>query len=69
MTQNRVLALALAGRKDHALASLEAVMKEPIPVSAGDLRWSPYWDKLRDDPRFKKLLADAEAAKIAEQRK
>ncbi|HEX3122758.1 MAG TPA: hypothetical protein VHQ21_05605, partial [Rhodanobacteraceae bacterium] len=58
----RVVAQALAGRKDRALASLDAEMEQPIPVAAGDLRWSPYWDKLRDDPRFQKILADAEAA-------
>jgi tetratricopeptide (TPR) repeat protein len=64
MRYNRVIAQALAGRKDHALASLEAEMKQPIPVAAGDLRWSPYWDKVRDGPRFQKVLADAEAAQI-----
>ncbi|HSE12267.1 MAG TPA: tetratricopeptide repeat protein [Rudaea sp.] len=66
MMQNRVFALALAGRKDRALALLEAEMKKPLPFSAGDLRWSPYWDKLRDDPRFKKLLVDAEAAQTTQ---
>jgi len=41
-------------------------MKQPIPIYAGDLHWSPYWDKLRDDPRFQKVLADAEAAQITQ---
>ena len=62
MRLNRVVALALTARKDRALTALEEVMKQPIPVYAGDLHWSPYWDKLRDDPRFQKILADAEAA-------
>jgi len=64
MRYNRVIAQALAGRKEHALASLEEEMKQPIPVAAGDLRWSPYWDKVRNDTRFQKLLADAEAAQV-----
>ena len=69
MTQNRVIALALAGRNERALALLEAEMKKPIPFYAGDLRWSPDWDKLRDDPRFQKLLADAESAQVTVQTK
>jgi len=69
MTQNRVIALALAGRNGRALALLEAEMKKPIPFYAGDLRWSPDWDKLRDDPRFQKLLADAESAQVTVQTK
>ena len=65
MRLNRVATLALTGRKDQALTALEEEMKQPIPVGAGDLRWSPYWDKVRDDPRFQKILADAEAAQVA----
>ena len=60
----RAIAQALAGRRDHALASIEALMTSPVPVSTGDLRWWPYWDNLRDDPRFHKLLADAEATQM-----
>jgi TolB-like protein/tetratricopeptide (TPR) repeat protein len=56
----RASAQALAGRKDNALTSLEALMTSPVAVPIGDLRWSPDWDTLRDDPRFGKLRADAE---------
>jgi TolB-like protein/Flp pilus assembly protein TadD len=63
LRQARANAQALAGRKDHALTSLEAEVKSPIPFTVGDLRWSPNWDSLRDEPRFRQLLADGEAAR------
>jgi len=62
MLQVRVVTQALIGRKDHALASLDALMKTPIPVSTGDLRWSPFLDNLRNEPRFREWLAISEAA-------
>ena len=58
----RASALALAGRKEHALAALDALMKSAVPVPTGDLRWSPNWDILRNEPRFRELLATSEAA-------
>jgi len=57
----RAAVQALAGQKDRALTSLEAEAKTTIPISVGDLRWSPNWDSLRDEPRFRQLLADSEA--------
>jgi hypothetical protein len=42
-------------------------MKTPVPFPVGNLRWAPEWDDLRDEPRFQKLLADAQAAQAARQ--
>ena len=63
LRQTRANALALAGRKQQALAALEAEVKSAIPITVGDLLWSPNWDNLRDEPRFRQLLADGEAAR------
>jgi hypothetical protein len=31
----------------------------PCPISYGQLRLHPWWDPLRDDPRFEQLVAAA----------
>ena len=57
---------AWAGEKDLALAQLEIVARTPCYLSYGQLRLQPYWDPLRGDPRFEKIvasLAPKEAAK------
>jgi TolB-like protein/Flp pilus assembly protein TadD len=59
LLQSRAKAQALGGRTAHAR---EVEVKTPIPITVGDLRWSPNWDSLRDEPRFRQLLADGEAA-------
>jgi tetratricopeptide (TPR) repeat protein len=54
-------ALALSDRRDAAFAVLHELVANPVGESAADLRLSPFWDKLRDDPRFAALLAQAQA--------
>ncbi len=49
---------AWAGEKDLALAQLETVTRIPCFLSYGQLRLQPYWDPLRGDPRFEKIVAD-----------
>jgi hypothetical protein len=41
---------------------IEALAREPIVLDLGDLRYSPSWDNLRNDSRFKKLIDHAETA-------
>ena len=48
---------AWAGEKDLALEQLEEVVQLPGPISYGQLRLHPWWDPLRDDPRFEKIVA------------
>ena len=48
---------AWTGEKDLACEQLEAVTKLPASASYGYLRLHPYWDPLRGDPRFEKIVA------------
>jgi tetratricopeptide (TPR) repeat protein len=57
--RNLAITYAWAGEKDLAIKQLEEVVGIPSPVSYGQLRLHPWWDALRDDPRFEKLVAEA----------
>ena len=58
---------ALCGRKEEALATLRQIAREPVSfIRLAHLRAAPEWNSLRDDPRFQKLVADAEAAMNAQ---
>lgn len=48
---------AWIGEKDLACEQLEAATKLPASASYGQLRLHPYWDPLRGDPRFEKIVA------------
>ena len=48
---------AWTGEKDLALKQLDLVAKTPSDLSYGRLRLHPYWDPLRGDPRFEKIVA------------
>ena len=47
---------AWTGEKDAALDQLAIAATLPCDVSFGQLSLHPYWDSLRDDPRFKNIL-------------
>ena len=47
---------AWTGEKDLALEQLSIVASIPSHVSYGYLRLHPYWDPLRGDPRFEKIV-------------
>jgi TolB-like protein/class 3 adenylate cyclase/Flp pilus assembly protein TadD len=51
------LIYAWTGEKDRALKRLEEAAKLPGFLSYGQLRLQPYWDSLRGDPRFEKIVA------------
>jgi TolB-like protein/Tfp pilus assembly protein PilF len=57
--RNLAITYAWAGEKELALNQLKDVVGIPSPVSYGQLRLHPWWDQLRDDPRFEKLVAEA----------
>jgi serine/threonine-protein kinase len=46
-----------ANEKDRALERLDEAAKLPSNLSYGELRLHPYWDSLRGDPRFDKIVA------------
>ncbi len=51
---------AWAGDKELALQQLEAGLRAPAPsyiLSYGALKLLPFWDPLRGDPRFEKIVA------------
>jgi TolB-like protein/class 3 adenylate cyclase/Tfp pilus assembly protein PilF len=48
---------AWTGERDLAFAQLETLAKIPAGVSYGDIRLDPFWDPLRGDPRFEKIVA------------
>lgn len=48
---------AWTGEKDLAIEQIEMVQRFPNPLSYGWLKLHPYWDSLRGDPRFEKIVA------------
>jgi serine/threonine-protein kinase len=53
------LIAAWAGDKDLAFEQLESIIRLPSPLSYGNLKLMPFWDPLRGDPRFEKLMEEA----------
>jgi len=55
-----VITSARAGDKELGLQQLETGLRAPVaslPVSYGALKLLPFWDPLRGDPRFEKIVA------------
>jgi tetratricopeptide (TPR) repeat protein len=50
---------AQVGERDLAIDQLKTLAQIPAAASYGDLRLDPYWDPLRGDPRFEKILEEA----------
>jgi hypothetical protein len=48
---------AWAGDKDLAIQHIEFATQIPIDLSYGQLKLHPFWDSLRGDPRFEKIVA------------
>ena len=56
LVQNLALIYAWTGEKDRAFEQLTIAARIPSYVSYGELRLHPYWDPLRSDPRFDKIV-------------
>jgi TolB-like protein/class 3 adenylate cyclase/Tfp pilus assembly protein PilF len=57
LVQYLALIYAWTGEKDLALEQLSVAASLPGHLSYGYLRLHPYWDPLRGDPRFEKIVA------------
>jgi serine/threonine protein kinase/tetratricopeptide (TPR) repeat protein len=59
MVEYLALIAAWVGRKDLACEQLTRASRLPSGVSYGELKLMPWWDPLRGDPRFEKLVEEA----------
>jgi len=57
---------AWCGEKELALEQIGATLRIPSTLSYGNLKLHPYWDPLRGDPRFERIVDDL-AAKVSGQ--
>jgi hypothetical protein len=48
---------AWTGQNDLACEQLATAIRYPGPLSYGELKLSPFWDPLRDDPPFGQIVA------------
>jgi serine/threonine-protein kinase len=48
---------AWTDEKDRAIEQIAATLQIPGDLSYGQLKLHPYWDVLRGDPRFEKIVA------------
>jgi tetratricopeptide (TPR) repeat protein len=55
---NLALVYAWTNELDLAFETLSHLTKTPGGIYYGELKLDPYWDPLRKDPRFDKLLAE-----------
>jgi serine/threonine-protein kinase len=56
---NLAVIAAWVGDKDLAFEQLDRIIRLPSPLSYGHLKLMPFFDPLRGDPRFEKLLEKA----------
>jgi tetratricopeptide (TPR) repeat protein len=57
MIEYLAMIAAWVGDKDLACQQLAIAIRPPSTVSYGQLKLKPYWDRLRGDPRFEKIVA------------
>jgi serine/threonine-protein kinase len=57
--RNLAIIYVWTGEKDLAIKQLEELLPLYGPISYGQLRLHPWWDPLRDDPRFEKIIEES----------
>jgi hypothetical protein len=57
MIHNLAMIAAWVGEKDLAFEQLAFSARTPAGVTYGELKLDPFWDPLRGDPRFEKIVA------------
>ena len=59
LLRNLAIIYAWTGENDLAIKQLEELLPLYGPISFGQLRLHPWWDPLRDDPRFEKIIEES----------
>jgi TolB-like protein/Tfp pilus assembly protein PilF len=57
--RNLAITYAWVGEKDLAIKQLEELLPLYGPISYGQLQLHPWWDPLRDDPRFERIVKES----------
>jgi serine/threonine-protein kinase len=57
MVEYFAMIAAWVGDKDLACEQLAIAIRPPSPLNYGHLKLWPFWDPLRGDPRFEKIVA------------
>jgi hypothetical protein len=57
MVKYLAMIAAWVGEKDLACEQLAIAARSPADLSYGQLKLMPFWDPLRSDPRFEKIVA------------
>jgi serine/threonine protein kinase len=57
MVEYLAMIAAWAGDTDLACEQLAIAVRPPSPLNYGNLKLLPFWDQLRGDPRFEKIVA------------
>jgi tetratricopeptide (TPR) repeat protein len=58
MEVNLAIVYTWTNELDLAFETLSSLTKTPFGIYYGELKLEPYWDPLRKDPRYEKLLAE-----------
>ena len=59
MIKDLAMIAAWVGDKDLACEQLAIAIRTPSGLTYGQLKLLPFWDPLRGDPRFEKLIEEA----------
>jgi hypothetical protein len=57
MIKYLVMIVAWVGDKDLACEQLALALSGPRGLTYGELKLQPFWDPLRGDPRFEKIVS------------
>lgn len=55
---NLAAVYAWSNEPDLAFDTLDTLSKTPFGLRYGDVKRTPFWEPLRKDPRYEKLLAE-----------
>ena len=59
MIEYLAMIAAWVGNKDLACEQLASIIRRPSSLGYGQLKLLPFWDPLRGDPRFEKLVEES----------